>query len=285
MEWTFRRGIKCTYLSGTATDISHDFGRYGYRMMVQNATAGYIFLTAAPDDESTYGHLRSSCITRNGGIPFGIPWDVPPGGSAVYYFRRSAACSGLQGWFSIRSSAEAVSDSTDFQQFWFGNTDGALEYHGVNSIWPHSLVGARGDYLLTVRGSEFVGGATFRTRGYQRPEYANWPGQSPIARRFGLGGTSVRINNLPAPIFYSTPGVIPQPFVIGACFSDGDPPEGDVGLHTFRDKEQQRRLAHPKLRHVVQLARLSERRVLVTEDHNFGELVYGTRLHLGQRAS
>ncbi len=168
----------------TGTDIGHDFARYGYKMAVTNASGRAMWVTAAPDDEGKYGHLRSSCITPNGTV-FGYPYALQSGQTKNFYFRRSNACSGLQGWLSLRASAEQNSNGTDFQQFWFDNA-GGLEKQGSTASWPNSLSTAgSGNYALNVAGAEVIGGYTFRNFGYQRPEYANWPGQNPIARQIG----------------------------------------------------------------------------------------------------
>ena len=37
---------------------------------------------------------------------------------------------------------------------------------------------------------------TFRTYGYQRPEYANWPGQNPIANRLGTWDGTRQVEDL-----------------------------------------------------------------------------------------
>ncbi len=180
----------------TATDSGHDFDRYGYKMAVTNTSGKPIWVMAAPDDEGRYGHLRSSCITPNSASPFGYTYLLQNGQSYNFFFRRSDACSGLQGWFSLRSSIEQNSVSTDFQQFWFDNA-GGLEKQGVNASWGNDLTRrSRGSYALAVRGAETTGGYSFRTYGYQRPEYANWPGQNPIANRLGTWDSTRQAEDL-----------------------------------------------------------------------------------------
>lgn len=172
----------------TATDLGHDYFRYGYKMAVKNSSVKPIWVTAAPDDKGGYGHLRSSCITPNPTLPFGQSYQLRSGEIKNFYFSRSAACSGEQGYFSLRASAEPNSTGTDFEQFDFDADTGTLQKaaDGVRATWPNTLARlGMGNYLLDVTGAETVGGYLFRNYGYQFPEYANWPRQNPVTRSLG----------------------------------------------------------------------------------------------------
>ncbi|MCB0127759.1 MAG: hypothetical protein KDE58_36090, partial [Caldilineaceae bacterium] len=172
----------------TATDLGHDYFRYGYKMAVKNSSTKPIWVTAAPDDKGGYGHLRSSCITANASSPFGQAYQLLSGEIKNFYFTRSAACSGKQGYFSLRASAEPNSIGTDFEQFDFDADTGTLQKaaDGAKATWPNALTRlGMGHYLLDVTGAETVGGYLFRNYGYQFPEYANWPGQNPVTRSLG----------------------------------------------------------------------------------------------------
>ncbi len=169
----------------TATDSGHDFQRYGYRMAVKNTSGKPIWVFAAPDNQDVYGHARSSCITPNSAAPFGHSYQVQNGQTQNFYFSRSEECSSLQGYFSIRASAEQNTDSVDFQQFEFDN-EGSLFKSGIIATWPNSLEYiSNGHYSLNVAGAEYAGGYNFRNYGYQLPEYADWPGLNAITPKVG----------------------------------------------------------------------------------------------------
>ncbi len=169
----------------SATDSGHDYYRFGWKMAVKNTTVSPIWVMAASDDQAKYGHFRSSCITPATTIGAKFAWQYPlqPGESINYYFNRSTACSGWNGWFSIRSSSELNSVGTDFQQFRFSNDGGYFEKYRVNASWPSTLskVGL-GNMSLTISGSEYIGGPTFRRNGYYWPESSRLPGRVNVTR-------------------------------------------------------------------------------------------------------